>query len=259
MKAYKRRLTSDERASLRSRVRDDPYLPNALEFLRSRELQAVSKAIGGVEPPSLVDLRYRLADAFVQHVRDIIGDRSKPNRSERRKELMSLAAKAAALREAAEENMPWLQSEHYEAKFFGATGPDWSPFEYDYAAVLQHIERLEAIAASILSVPPLGHGKATSPLLDGFPSERKANPGSGAQLAFARRIGQIYFDLTGKMPGVTKEQPGPYQRLISVASGAFLNAYKAAESPFGPWKAPGRDALQKACKNIGRKSSRSPL
>lgn len=254
MKAYKRRLTSDERAGLRSRVRDDPYLPNALELLRSRELQAVSKAIGGVEPRSLVDLRYRLADTFVQHVRDIIGDRPKPNRSERRKALRALQTKAAALRLAVEENMPWLRDEHYEAKFFGATGPEWSPFEHDYVSLLKPIERLEAIATSILSVPPIGSGKATSPFLAGFPSDRIDNPGSRAQFAFACRIGQIYFDLTGKMPGVTKEVPGPYQRMVKAASGAFRNAYKAAESPFGEWREPSREAMQKACKTIGRKS-----
>jgi hypothetical protein len=255
LSAYKRRLTSHERACLRSRVRDDPYLPNALEFLRSSELQAVSKAIGGVEPRSLVDLRYRLADAFVQHVRDIIGDRAKPNRSERRKALRSLHAKAAALRLAAEENMPWLREEHYEAKFFGATGPEWSPFEYDYRSLLEPIEQLETIVASILSVPPIGNGKATSPFLPGFPSDRLENPGTGAQFAFARRMAQIYFDLTGRTPGVTKEQPGPYQRLVAVASTAFRDAYKAAESPLGEWREPRRDVMQRACRSKGRKSS----
>lgn len=214
----------------------------------------MTTAIGGVEPRSLVELRYRLADAFVQHVRDILADRQKPNKADRRKALQSLAAKAEALRIETERNMPWLRDEHDEAKFFGASGPEWSPFEYDYASLLAPIERLEAIAVSILSVPPIGKGKATSPNLEGFPSDRMDNPGSGAQLAFARRIGQIYFELTGKVPGVTKEQPGPYQRMVTAVSGAFRNAYKAAESPFGEWKAPSREAMQKASKSIGRKS-----
>lgn len=247
-------MTNDARAALRDRVCADPYLPHALEALRSEELRAISKAIGGVEPRSLVDLRYRLADAFTQHVRDIAGDRLKPNRAERRKALKSLAVKAQALRVATERNMPWLRNEHYEAKLFGASGPDWSPFEYDYVALLEPIERLEGIAVSILSVPPIGKGEATSPFLEGFPSDRMENPGSGAQFAFARRVGQIYLDLTGKMPGVTKEQPGPYQRMVTVVSGVFRNAYKAAKSPFGEWKAPSRETMQKACNNIGRKS-----
>ncbi|MEO9827594.1 MAG: hypothetical protein ABJF50_24600 [Paracoccaceae bacterium] len=248
-------MTVAERAGLRSRVRDYPYLPNAFEFLRSRELQAVSNAMGGVEPRSLVDLRYRLADAFVQHVRDIMGDRPKPNRSERRKALMSLHAKAAALRLAVEENMPWLREEHYEAKFFGATGPEWSPFEHDYASMLKPIAQLETIVASILSVPPMGKGKATSPFLAGFPSHRLENPGTGAQFAFARRMAHIYSDVTGRTPGVTKEQAGPYHRLVAAASTAFRDAYKAAESPFGEWREPRRDVMQKACRSIGRKSS----
>ncbi|MCW0196811.1 hypothetical protein [Sphingopyxis sp.] len=238
---------------MRARLRADPYLPKGLDFLRSTELRAIAEAIGGVEQRSLVDLRYHLASAFAQHVRDVAGDRLKPNRSERRKALRSLQAKAAALRVAAEENMPWLRSEHYEAKFFGATGPDWSPFEYDYVALVQPVERLEAIAASILSVPPIGNGTATSPFLAGFPSDRLENPGTGVQFAFARRLAQIYFDLTGKTPGVTKEQPGPYQRMVAAASDAFRNAYKAAESPFGEWRAPSREVMQKACKSIGRK------
>lgn len=255
MNAYKRSLTNEARAALRDRVCADPYLPNALQALRAEDLRAIGQAIGGVEPRSLVDLRYRLADAFAQHVRDMAGDRLKPNRSERRKALKALVEKARALRVEAERNLPWLRGEHYEAKFFGASGPEWSPFEYDYMSWLEPIERLEAIAASILSVPPIGKGKTTSPFLEGFPSDRMENPGSRAQFAFARRIAQIYFDLTGKMPGVTKEQPGPYQRLMTVVSGAFRNAYKAAESPFGEWKTPSREVMQKACKNIGRKSA----
>lgn len=248
-------MSNEGRANLRERVRSDAFMPCALDYLRAKELCAVSNAVGGIAPRSLVDLRYRLADAFVQHVRDMSGDRLKPNRYERRRALKSLAAKAEALRVEAECNMPWLRDEHYEAMFFGAAGPEWSPFEYDYVSLLAPIERLEAIAVSILSVPPIGKGKATSPFLDGFPSDRKANPGSGAQLAFARRIGQIYVDLTGKMPGVTKEQPGPYQRMVMTVSVAFRNAYKAAESPFGEWKAPSREDMEDACKNIGRKST----
>jgi hypothetical protein len=254
LKAYERPLTNDARRKLRDRVRGDPYLPNVLEFLRVTELGAIGDAIGGVEPRSLVDLRYRLADAFTHHVRDMAGDQLKPNRADRRKALKALAAKAGALRAAAEENMPWLRNEHSEAMFFGASGPEWSPFEYDYVSLLEPIERLEAIAASILSVPPIGEGKSTSPFLQGFSSDRMENPGSGAQIAFARRVGRIYFDLTGKMPGVTKEQPGPYQRMVAAASTAFREAYRAAESPFGPWRAPSREVMQKACKNIGRKS-----
>ncbi|MBA4087297.1 MAG: hypothetical protein C0491_05785 [Novosphingobium sp.] len=239
---------------MRDRVCADPYLPNALQALRSEDLRAISRAIGGVEPRSLVDLRYRLADAFAQHVRDIAGDRLKPNRSERRKALKALAEKARALQVEAERNVPWIQGEHYEAKFFGASGPEWSPFEFDYMSWLEPVERLEAIAASILSVPPIGKGKTTSPFLEGFPSDRMGNPGLRAQFAFARRIGQIYFELTGKMPGMTKEQPGPYQRLMTAVSGAFRRAYKAAGSPFGEWKTPSREVMQKACKSIGRKN-----
>lgn len=247
-------MTNEARTEIRARIHGDPYLSNALKFLRSQELRAVSQAIGGVEPRSLVDLRYHLAKAFAQHVRDMAGDRLKPNRSERRKALKALEVKARALRLEAERNMPWLRGEHYEAKFFGAFGPECSPFEYDYLSLLEPIKRLEAIATSILSVPPIGQGKVTSPFLEGFSSERMENPASSAQFAFARRIGQIYFDLTEKMPGVTKEQPGPYQRLMAVASDAFRKTYKAAESPFGEWKIPSRDVMQKACKNIGRKS-----
>lgn len=114
---------------------------------------------------------------------------------------------------------------------------------------------VEAIAASILSVPPIGEGKATSPFLAGFSSDRMGNPGSGAQFAFARRIGQIYIDLTGKMPGVTKERPGPYQRMTEMVAGVFRQAYKSSGSQFGEWKAPSRDDMQKACKSIGRKST----
>ncbi len=255
LKSYEWKMSNEVRAILRDRIRSDPFMPCALDYLRAKELCAVSNAVGGIDPRSLVGLRYRLADAFVQHVRDISGDRLKPNRSERRRALKSLAAKAEALRVEAERNMPWLRDEHYEAKFFGAVGPEWSPFDYDYVSLLAPIERLEAIAVSILSVPPIGKGKTTSPFLAGFPSDRKANPGSGAQLAFSRRIGQIYFDLTGKMPGVTKEQPGPYQRMVTAVSGAFRKAYRAAESPFGEWKAPSREDMQDACKNIGRKST----
>lgn len=254
LKAYERKLTNEDRTSLRDRVRGDLYLPNVLEFLRSKDLIAISEAIGGVEPRSLVDLRHHLAIAFVQHISDIIGDRPKPNRAERRKALKSLAAKAEALRVETERNMQWLRDEHHEAKFFGASDPQYSPFEYDYASLLEPIERLEAIVASILSVPPIGKGKTTSPFLPGFPSDRVENPGSWARLAFARRIGQIYYDLADKMPGVTNEQPGPYQRMMAVVSDVFRNAYKSAGKPFGEWKAPSRDDMQKACKTIGRKS-----
>lgn len=254
LKSYERQMSNESRAVLRGRVLSDPFMPCVLESLRAKELCAVSNAVGGIAPRSLVDLRYRLADTFVQHAWEISGDRLKPNRSERRRALKSLAAKAEALRVEAERNMPWLRDEHYEAKFFGAVGPEWSPFEYDYASLLEPIERLEAIAASILSVPPIGEGKTTSPFLEGFSSDRMENPGSGVQFAFARRIGQIYFDLTGTMPGVTKEQPGPYQRMMLVVSDAFRKAYNAAESPFGQWRTPSREAMQKACKNIGRKS-----
>jgi hypothetical protein len=248
-------LTNEARAIIRDRVCADLYLPNALEFLRSKELRAISEAIGGVEPRSLVCLRYYIADAFVQHVRDIIGDRLKPNRSERRKALQSLATKAAALRAEIEVNLPWLRDEHQEAKFFGASGPEWSPFEFDYASLRDPIERLEAIAESILSVPPIGTGKTTSPFLEGFPSDRLENPGKRARYACALRMGRIYLNLTGKTPGVTKEQLGPYQRMMVVASDAFLQAYKAAERPFGEWRSPSRDDMAKACKSIGRKST----
>lgn len=248
-------MTNAERAFLRNRVRADPYLPNVLEFLRSSELVALSKAIGGVEPRSLVDLRYRLADAFVEQVRTIRGDRLKPNRAARRKALKSLVAKAKSLRVEAERNMPWMREEHYAAKFFGAPGPEWSPFDYDYISLLEPIERLEGIALSILNVPPVEKGKTTSPFLEGFSSDRKENPGSWSRRAFARRIGQIYFDLTGRMPGVTKEQDGPYQRMVRVASSAFRKAYGAAEKPFGEWKAPSRYDMEWARENIGRKNS----
>lgn len=230
-------------------------MPNALKFLRSRQLCAISKAIGGIEPRSLVDLRLRIADAFVQHVRDVRGDRLKPNRAERRKALKSLAVTAQALRVEAERNMPWLQDEHYAAKFFGAPGPEWSPFICDYVSLLEPINQVEAIVASILSVPPIGEGKTTSPFLAGFPSDRIENPGSSAQVAFARRIAQLYFDLTGKMPGVSKEQSGPFQRMMEVVSEAFRQSYKGADMPFGEWRSPSREAMQKACKYIGRKSA----
>lgn len=218
-------------------------------------MRAVSDALGGVESRSLVDLRYYLADAFVQNVRTVQGDRLKPNRSVRRKALKSLLEKAHDLRKEVEANIPWLRDEHYTAKFFGASGPDWSPFEYDYVSPLDAIERLENIAQTILSVPPIGIGKTTSPFLAGFPSDRIENPGSGAQFGFARRIGQIYFDLTENVPGVTNEQAGPYQRMMAVTCGIFLRAYKAADMPFGEWRTPSREIMQQACKSIGRKST----
>lgn len=255
LKSYEWKMSNDARAYLRGRVRSDPFMPSALDYLRVQELRAVSDALGGVDPRSLVDLRYRLADAFVQQVRTMRGDRPKPNRTERREALGRLVQKAQALTQEAEHNMPWLRDEHHEALFFGAVGPDWSPFESDYVSLLDGIERLEAIAVTILSVPPIGKGKTTSPFLEGFPSDRLENPGTWARVAFARRMGQIYFDLMDKVPGVTKEQNGPYQRMMVVVSAVFLTAYKDIGEPFGAWRQPSRGDMQRACKNIGRKST----
>lgn len=248
-------MTNDVRSAIRNRIRSDQYMPDALNCLRAKELLHISDQLGGIAPRSLVDLRYHLANAFVNQVRTIRGDPIKPNRSVRRDALGRLAQKAKILRREVENNLPWMPAEHNEALFFGASGPAWSPFAYDYAYLIEAIERLEAIAATILSVPPIGKGSTTSPFLPGFPSDRLYNPGTSARVAFARRMGQIYFDLTGKMPGVTKERDGPYQRMTGVASTVFLRAYKKIDEPFGVWRPPGRKDMQEACKNLGRKST----
>lgn len=255
LKCYERKLSTEVRADMRERIRSDPVMPSALDFLRAKELNDVSNALGGVEPRSLVDLRYRLADAFVEQVRTMRGDRPKPNRTKRREALRRLVQKAQDLKEEAEHNMPWLRDEHHAALFFGASGPDWSPFDYDYVSLLDAIERLEAVAATILSVPPIGKGKKTSPVFAGFPSDRLENPGTWARVAFARRMGWVYYHLTGGPPGVSKEQDGPYQRMMAVVSAVFMSAYKDIGRPFGAWRPPSREDMQKACKNIGRKST----
>jgi hypothetical protein len=248
-------MGNEARAMLRDRIRADPFMPKALEFLRAKGLRDIGDALGGVDLRNLVDLRYHLADAFVQQMRTMQGDRPKPNRTKRREALERLVQKTQALKEEAECNLPWLRDEHHAASFFGASGPNPSLFDHDYARLFDAITRLEGIAAAILSVPPIGRGRTTSPYLEGFPSDRLENPGTWARVAFARRLGQIYHDLTGKMPGVTKEQDGPYQRMVAVASAAFLRAYKDADQPFGSWRPPSRDDVQKACKSIGRKST----
>lgn len=240
---------------MRERIRSDPVMPRALGFLRAKELNDISNALGGVEPRSLVDLRYRLADAFIEQVRTMRGDRPKPNRTERREALRRLVQKAQDLKEEAEHNMSWLRDEHHAALFFGASGPDWSPFEYDYVSLLEAIERLEAVAATILDATPIGMDKKTSPVFAGFPSDRLENPGTWTRMAFARRIGWIYYHLTGRPPGVSKEQDGPYQRMMVVVSAAFMSSYKDVGKPFGAWRPPSREDMQKACKNIGRKST----
>jgi len=248
-------MSTEVRADMRERIHSDPVMPRALGFLRAKELNDISNALGGVEPRSLVDLRYRLADAFIEQVRTMRGDRPKPNRTERREALRRLVQKAQDLKEEAEHNMPWLRDEHHAALFFGASGPDWSPFDDDYVSLLNAIERLEAVAAAILDAPPIGKGKKTSPVFAGFPSDRLENPGTWARMAFARRMGWIYYHLTGRPPGVSKEQDGPYQRMIVVISAVFMSAYKEIGKPFGAWRPPSRADMQKACKNIGRKST----
>jgi hypothetical protein len=255
LKGYDGPMGNDARAMLRDHIRADQSMPRALEFLRAKEMRDIGNALGGIDRRSLVDLRYHLADAFVQQVRTIRGNGLKPDRTARREALERLVQKAQALKEEAECNLPWLRDEHCAASFFGASGPDPSPFEYDYVYLVDAIARLEKIAAAILSVPPIGKGSTTSPHLEGFPSDRLENPGTWARVAFARRIGQIYHDLTGKLPGVTKEQDGPYQRMTAIASAAFWLAYRDAGQPFGTWRPPSRDDMEKARKNIGRKSA----
>lgn len=255
MKAYDRQTGNDGRAILRNRIRADPFMPRALEFLRAREMRDIGNALGRVAPRSLVDLRYHLAGAFVQQVRTMRGDRLRPDRATRREALERLVQKAQSMKVEAECNLPWLRDEHYAASFFGASGPDPPLFVDDYARLFDAIAQLEEIATAILSVPPIGKGKTTSPFLAGFPSDRLENSGTWARVAFARRIGQIYHDLTGKMPGVTKEQDGPYQRMMAVVSAAFLLAYKDARQPFGTSRPPSRGDMQQARKILGRKST----
>ena len=146
------RLSNNDREILRERIRSDPFMPRALEFLRAKELCDIDRALGGLSPQKLVDLRYQLADAFAQHVLTMRGDPTKPNRTERREALERLALKARILKKEAEHNLPWLRDEHNAASFFGASGSDPSPFEYDYACLVKAVNRLELIASAIL--PP---------------------------------------------------------------------------------------------------------
>jgi hypothetical protein len=251
---YPRMMGSKERYSLRKHLASGFAHGDVLGTLNASRMAEFSKALRGVEPRSLVELRYRLAESFLDHLRTMRGDRLRPNRSERRSEIERMAGAARTIRNVLERDLPLFQGEHNEALFFGAKGPLWSPFSDRYETLIESVRELEAIARAILSVPPVGRGSTTSPFVPGYPSDRLQNPGTWARVAFARRIGMIYRDLTEKAPAVGRASDGPYQRMVRTAAAAFRQVYKLEGDPFGPFAEPSRGDMETACRSLVRKS-----
>lgn len=247
MKPYRLRTAAEHRARLRSAIQGDELMPRVLSRMRAPQMRALGEALNGLDPRTLVCLRYELASAFQDQLRTMAADPKRPDRSARRDAVQRLKNTAMVLRLEAEANLPWLAADHDAAMFFGARGPRWSPFEPDYEQLIASVARLEAIADSILSVPPIGPGQVESPYLPGFPSDRIENPTTWSRIAFARRIGRIYLTLTNKPPAVGKAQPGPYQRFVAAAASIFRDAYREIDEPYGPWGQPSQEHMKRAC------------
>ncbi len=139
--------------------------------------------------------------------------------------------------------------EHYQARFFGAKGPEHSHFSDDYESLLDALIRLEGIVDCITSAPPIGPETA-NPSVANFPTDRLENPGTWAPIAFARRMGLIYVKMMGKKPAVSRASKSPFSRMVDEVYPAFKSAYDSAGSPFGPVKKPSRLAMEKACRSV---------
>lgn len=249
LRLYLCQMKSADRIQAKSFIHSAPLLSDVLDHLPSQNMSDIGAAIGGVRVRALVDLRLMLAMEFQDHLQTLKGDQPRPDRSDRRRDVNRLIKRAKALRIALHKNMPFLMDEHYQARFFGGKGPEPSHFSADYDRLLSAVIELEEIAECIASVPPIGSGTA-KPSLRGFPTDRLENPGTWPPIAFARRIGQVYVEMTGKKPAISRSGKGPFERLIDEIFPAFKSAYEAAGSPFGPVKKPSRAAMEQACRTI---------
>ena len=255
MRLYLDQIRSADRIQAKSLIHSAALLSDVLDHLPSQKMEVIGVAIGGVKARVLVDLRLMLALEFQDHLRTLKGDQPRPNRADRRKDIDRLIKRVKALRLELHKNMPFLIHEHYQARFFGGKGPEPSNFPEDYDRLLSAVAELEEIAECIASVPPIGSGTG-KPSLRGFPTDRIENPGTWPPIAFARRIGQIYVEMTGKKPAISRSGKGPFERLINEIYPAFKSAYEASGSPFGPVKEPSRAAMEEACRTIPVPKSR---
>lgn len=242
-------MRSADRVEAKSLIHSAPLLSDVLDHLPSQKMEAIGAAIGGVIARVLVDFRLMLALEFQDHLRTLKADQPRPNRSDRRKDVTQLRTRLKALRPVLEKNMPFLMDEHYQARFFGANGPEHSHLPDDYDSLLNAVIRLEGIVNCVASAPPIGT-ETVNPSAPGFPTDRLENPGTWAPIAFARRMGRIYVKITGEKPAVSRSSKSPFTRMVDEVYPAFKFAYDAAGSPFGPVKKPSRLAMEKACRSV---------